>query len=173
MLIEAWANVRPNDWKLILVGPSEGGHRSELEAQVQRQGGGDDIIFEGEVPDDEKWSYYRDADLFILPTYSENFGIVVAEALAAGVPVITTTGTPWKEVATHGCGWWVEPDVDALQGALNEAVQCSDEERAAMGARGRVLVKERYSWQRVGKQMKATYHWMLGNRDRPEWIRLE
>ncbi|MEZ5591148.1 MAG: glycosyltransferase [Gammaproteobacteria bacterium] len=46
------------------------------------------------------------ADLFVLPSFSENFGVVIAEALAHGVPVITTRGTPWKGLLQHGCGWW-------------------------------------------------------------------
>ena len=72
------------------------------------------FIFTGPLDDAEKWTAYARADLFILPTYSENFGIVVAEALWAGVPVITTKGTPWAELEERKCGWWVElPSAEA------------------------------------------------------------
>jgi len=171
MLIEAWARVRPKDWELILVGPSEEGHRAELEEQVRSHGLDDEITFSGSVSDKEKWAVYRSADLFVLPTHSENFGIVVAEALAAGTPVLTTTGTPWRELETHGCGWWVEPEVERITRALDDAVGCADEERRAMGARGRRLVEEQYSWQGVARQMQAAYRWLVNGGARPECVR--
>jgi glycosyltransferase involved in cell wall biosynthesis len=172
MLIEAWARVEPKDWELVLVGPSEDGHRAELEKQVRQRGLGEAVTFRGPVADDAKWSEYRKADLFVLPTHSENFGIVVAEAMAAGLPVITTTGAPWEELETHGCGWWVEPEVDSIKQALKEAVHCTDEERRAMGKRGRQLVKEHYSWQGVAERMIAAYHWLLGSESRPDHVQL-
>ena len=171
MLIEAWARVRPKDWELILVGPSEEGHRAELKEQVRSHGLDDEITFSGSVSDKEKWAVYRSTDLFVLPTHSENFGIVVAEALAAGIPVLTTTGTPWRELETHGCGWWVEPEVERITRALDDAVGCADEERRAMGARGRRLVEEQYSWQGVARQMQAAYRWLVNGGARPECVR--
>lgn len=171
MLIEAWARVRPKDWELILVGPSEEGHRAELEEQVRSDGLDDEITFSGSVSDKEKWAVYRSADLFVLPTHSENFGIVVAEALAAGIPVLTTTGTPWRELETHGCGWWVKPEVERITRALDDAVGCADEKRRAMGARGRRLVEEQYSWQGVARQMNAAYRWLANGGPRPDCIR--
>ena len=171
MLIEAWARVRPKDWELILVGPSEEGHRAELEEQVRSDGLDDEITFSGSVSDKEKWAVYRSADLFVLPTHSENFGIVVAEALAAGIPVLTTTGTPWRELETHGCGWWVKPEVERITRALDDAVGCVDEKRRAMGARGRRLVEEQYSWQGVARQMNAAYRWLANGGPRPDCIR--
>ena len=53
-----------------------------------------------------KEELYRRADFFVLPTFSENFGSVVAEALGYGVPVITTKGAPWEDLLNHKCGWW-------------------------------------------------------------------
>ncbi|WP_103027249.1 glycosyltransferase [Salinibacter altiplanensis] len=171
MLIEAWATADPDGWTLEIVGPSEDGHRGELEAQVRRHGLEGEIEFAGPVDDDEKWDVYRSADLFVLPTHSENFGIVVAEALAAEVPVLTTTGTPWSDLEAQGCGWWVSPSEESITEALQEAVGLGDETRRAMGKRGRRLVEAQYSWPGVVKNMTAAYRWLLGEGPRPEVIR--
>jgi len=171
MLLDAWATVRPEGWTLEIVGPSEEGHRAELEAQARRLGLEDAIQFSGPVADDEKWNVYRRADLFVLPTHSENFGIVVAEALAAGVPALTTTGAPWQDLERRDCGWWVEPTEKALKTALREAVGASDETRRAMGQRGRRLASEQYSWSGVAANMTAAYQWLIGDGPRPDVIR--
>ena len=173
MLLDAWATVRPSGWTLEIVGPSEEGHRAELETQARRLGLDDAIQFSGPVADDEKWDVYRRADLFVLPTHSENFGIVVAEALAAGVPALTTTGAPWEDLDRHDCGWWVEPTEQALTEALRAAAGADDETRRAMGRRGRRLVEEEYSWPGVAANMTAAYQWLLGEGPRPDVIRHE
>ena len=167
MLLDAWAEVRPDGWRIVLAGPDDGGHRAELEQQVRAHGLGNEVSFPGTIPDDEKWQRYRNADLFVLPTHSENFGIVVAEALASGVPAITTKGAPWQELETHRCGWWIDIGTETLTQALREATVLSDEERLAMGRRGRALVKEEYSWQQVAGQMQEVYAWLLGSGVRP------
>ena len=161
LLLDVWAEVRPAGWELVVAGPDEGGHRAELEAQVARLGLGE-VSFLGPVGNDDKWDLHRSADLFVLPTHSENFGVVVAEALAAGVPVLTTTGAPWSELQTHGCGWWVEPAPRPLAEALGAAIGATDDERAAMGARGRALVRRSYGWDGIAAQMLGVYEWLLG-----------
>ena len=134
------------------------------ELGIERQ-----FIFTGALNDDDKWKAYSRADLFVLPTYSENFGIVVAEALWAGVPVITTKGTPWYELEGYSdhklqvikpelkCGWWIDIGVEPLVKALNDALSLSDEKRHDMGMLGRVLVKEKYTWGAVTKTLKIAY----------------
>jgi glycosyltransferase involved in cell wall biosynthesis len=112
----------------------------------------------------------QSASLFVLPTFSENFGIAVAEALAAGVPVITTKGAPWKELETHRCGWWVDVGAEPLATAMREAIALSDEQRRAMGKRGRRLVEERYSWPKIAADMKSVYEWVLGSGPKPECV---
>ena len=171
MLLEAWDQLRPERWTLELVGPSENEHRAELEAQARDLGLGDSVVFSGPVDDADKWQKYATADLFVLPTYSENFGIVVAEALAAGVPVLTTTGAPWSIVEERDCGWWVKPQKGDIATALADALRRSDEERRAMGKRGRRLVEERFSWQSVGQKMASAYRWVLEGEGRPDFIR--
>jgi glycosyltransferase involved in cell wall biosynthesis len=110
-LLEAWAAIASQDWLLQIAGPDEGGHLTEIQAKAKQLGISEHVQYLGEFDDEAKWLAYQKADLFVLPTYSENFGVVVAEALAAGLPVITTTGAPWNGLTTHDCGWWVAPTV--------------------------------------------------------------
>lgn len=172
MLFDAWADVRPDGWTLELVGPSENGHRGELEAQARKLELDGDIVFSGPVPDADKWQKYAGANLFVLPSHSENFGIVVAEALAAGVPALTTTGTPWQELETHDCGWWVKPERSAISEALHAATEMESEECAAMGQRGRRFVESEYTWDAVGRKMNRAYEWLTGQNRTPCHVKL-
>ena len=119
------------------------------------------FIFTGALSDDEKWEAYARADLFVLPTYSENFGIVVAEALWAGVPVITTKWTPWKELEERKCGWWIDVGVEPLVAAFRESLVISRQLLSEMGERGRRLVEEKYTWDAVVKAMIKGYEDIL------------
>lgn len=120
-----------------------------------------DFVFTGHLDDDAKWEAYYRSNLFVLPSYSENFGIVVAEALWTKLPVITTKGCPWLDVAERKCGWWIDLDEAKLSETIRDAMLLADEERAAMGLRGRELVKEKYSWGMIAKAMKEAYEKIL------------
>lgn len=161
--------MRPERWEIVIAGPDEDGHRAEVEAHARRHGV-DTIRWVGEVDDDAKWDLYRSADLFVLPTFSENFGIVVAEALAVGVPALTTTGAPWSVLNERSCGWWIDIGVEPLVAALREATTLGDDERAAMGARGRDYVAADLSWEHVATEMLAAYRWLLGKGERPNAV---
>jgi glycosyltransferase involved in cell wall biosynthesis len=169
-LVSAWQQVRRDGWRIIVAGPDENGHQREVMAAVCAAGLQDSIEFIGPVGDEAKWESYSKADLFVLPTFSENFGIVVAEALACGVPVITTTGTPWQELVAHECGWWVEIGAEPLAEALQSAMALSDEERHNMGERGRQLVTVSYSWGKIAEDMVKAYAWILGESTRPDFV---
>ena len=171
-LVDAWAEIDPENWTLVIAGPSENNHRAEVEARVREKELEDVVSFPGAIPDDEKWDWYRDSDLFVLPTFSENFGVVVAEALASGIPAITTTGAPWRPLETENCGWWIDTGVAPLANALRDAVNRTDDERLAMGGRGRRLVEDRFSWDRVAADLAAAYRWVLGRGPQPDCIRL-
>ena len=163
-LVEAWARVpieARKDWGVELVytmnGPTERAYEAQVRARVRELELEGDFIFTGALMDERKWEAYARADLFVLPTHTENFGIVIAEALWAGLPVVTTKGAPWGELEERKGGWWIEFGVEALVGALGEAMGLTDEEREAMGERGRKLVEERYQWEAIGRQMLRAY----------------
>ena len=168
-LVDAWGQVRPAGWRMVITGPDEGGHRAVVDARVLAQGLAADFAFIGAVDGAKKTALYRSADLFILPSFSENFGVVVAEALTHGLPVLTTQGTPWQDLPAHGCGWWVPADARSLADALRQATSLTDAERQAMGEQGQDYVR-RYDWQAIARQMLAVYQWILGQGDRPSWV---
>jgi glycosyltransferase involved in cell wall biosynthesis len=169
-LIKAWVLVRPQGWRVAMAGGDENNHRAEVEAAIQALDLAADFSFLGPVAGDAKWSLYQQADLFVLPSHSENFGIVVAEALASSVPVITTRGTPWEDLVTHRCGWWTDNGPEPLAAALRDALNRTDEERHEMGRRGRQLVEQKYSWPGIAAQMHAVYRWVLGEGEKPECV---
>ena len=170
-LVEAWGRVVSGgvgewrSWKVELVYTVSGDFEKEYEAKVRARvkelGLEDSFIFTGALDDDEKWKSYARADLFVLPTYSENFGIVVAEALWAGVPVITTKGTPWRELEENKCGWWIDTGIEPLTKALSEVTALDVATRREMGERGRKLVEEKYTWDAVVKKMVTGYRGIL------------
>jgi glycosyltransferase involved in cell wall biosynthesis len=169
-LVKAWHAIQPAGWELLIVGPDEGGHLAEVQASVREHGLENRVLFPGEAWGEEKTRLYCDTDLFVLPSFSENFGLVIAEALSCEVPVITTRATPWRELEEHRCGWWIDTGVDPLVAALRAALALPAAALREMGQRGRVLVEEKYAWEPIGKQMVEVYEWMLGRRDRPACV---
>lgn len=159
-LMRAWAALRPAGWELRVVGPDEGGHRREVEALALELGLGQSVSFHGPVGDEEKWRAMAAADLFVLPSHSENFGIVVAEALAAGAPVLTTTATPWRLLEQEGCGWWIPPGLEALTAALDRCLALPPARLAEMGAVGRAAAAARFSPAAVAASMASAYRWL-------------
>jgi glycosyltransferase involved in cell wall biosynthesis len=172
-LVEAWAIVRPKGWRMLVVGPDEIGHLAEVQAAVREKGLEKDFVFQGAVYDEAKMELYWNADLFILPTFSENFGLVIPEAMARGLPVLTTQGTPWKELKERSCGWWIPLGKEALAAALREAFGLSDAARREMGIRGRQLVEDKYTWATSAKSMKTLYEWILGGGPPPPFVRFD
>ena len=160
-LAEAWACVKPQGWAMKVVGPDSNGHKAEVVAKLETLGIRGQWQFIDMLNDEEKWRAYRAADLLVHPSVSENFGITIVEGLAAELPVITTKGTPWGELETERCGWWIDIGVEPLAAALRVAMALSDAERAAMGTRGRALVEAKYRWPAIGRQMLAAYERLL------------
>ena len=172
-LVGAWGVIRPAGWRVVIAGGDDGGHLNELQAEIRRLKLESYFEIIGPAEGVAKWDLYRAADVFVLPSHTENFGIVVAEALACGVPVITTRGTPWEDLLTHRCGWWVDKGIEPLAAALREAMALDDETRRRMGARGRELVERKFGWPGIAAKMLAVYRWMLRADAKPDCVRVD
>jgi len=166
MLLRAVAKIPDNGYRFRIVGPDQDGCVAELMGLAKSLGVESRVEFPGVKFGEDLAREYLNADIFILPTYSENFGSVVIEALAVGVPVICTKGAPWKELEEYQCGWWPDVDVEAIRKALVEAMGTTDDERRAMGARGRKLVTDKYTWASVAHRLEAAYREAGGSHDR-------
>lgn len=169
-LLRAWARVRPAGWQLVIAGRDDHGLWQTADAFC-RQAGLHEVRYAGSVSEAGASALYFDADLFVLPTESENFGLVIAEALAHGVPVLTTRGAPWQELIRYDCGWWIEPGDEALAHGLREATGCSRERLAQMGNNG-VKLARKYSWPAAAAKTLQFYEWLLGRADRPGFVDL-
>ena len=164
MLVQAWSLLAPDfpEWHLVVAGPDLDGYGAELSATIARDPTlAHRIVATGMVEGTAKEALLAHADLFVLPTRSENFGITVAEALGRGVPVVTTTAAPWSELVSRGCGWWVPPDTPAITKALQTAMSLAPEERKAMGERGRCYAVQEFSWDSIGARMADVYRWIV------------
>jgi glycosyltransferase involved in cell wall biosynthesis len=155
--VKAFALARPSNWRLRIVGPDEVGYHSELKRLVRAEGVADCVSIEGPVFGPEKSHLLAQSDLLVLPSHSENFGAVVAEALAHGTPAIASTGTPWSALETEGCGWWAKPDSISLAGAIRAAANLPPEKLRAMGALGRAYVQSELTWDICARKMAAVY----------------
>jgi len=156
-LIETWGATMPQGSKLAIAGPDEDGYRATLEALIRDRRLLDRVVLLGEVDDRKKWSLLNQCELFAAPSKTENFGMAIAEALQSGTPVITTTGTPWREINDYHCGWWVEPGHAALKSALLEATGMDDAALKDMGRNGGRLITDKYSWNQIAARTVELY----------------
>ena len=158
LLAEAWAKVRPDGWRMLVVGPDQDGHRLEVQRRVGQLGLTATWEFRDAVYGEEKRRAFLESDLFVLPTYSENFGIAIAEALANRLPVITTDQAPWEGLIEHRCGWWVSADIAGVSSGLLQATRLSRMELRGMGQRGAEWVRNEFSWTAIAKRMIEAYN---------------
>ena len=159
LLFEALSHLKPDldSYEVIIAGEGEPDYVETLKKAAISFGLSEVVKFIGGVYGAEKVCLLQSADFFVLPTYSENFGIVVAEALACGTPVITTHGTPWKVLEENECGWYIPVGVNALKKTLREAISVTEETIERMGRNGRTLIEERFATSIVAGKFVEQY----------------
>ncbi len=168
-LLRCWRNLAElyKNWQLIIAGPDLDGYEKYIRQETIRLGLEKRVTFTGMLQGKEKACAFKHADLFILPTHSENFGLVIGEALSHATPVITTKAAPWTDLLTHKCGWWVDRSETDLTSAMLDAMTRPGTARREMGMNGRALMEQSYSWDRISSRMKAVYLWLCNRGERP------
>lgn len=170
LLIDSWDRLQTRfpDWTLVIAGPDENHYWSDLQNKFPAISRKKQIVRLPEVHGDEKQSLLTHARFTILPSRSENFGIVIAESLAHGTPVLTTTETPWIQLPVRGCGWVTE--LHHLEATLVEALETPPEQLLTMGRHGQNWMKQEFSWQAIAAAMLAAYRHIIGAGPKPDFI---
>lgn len=151
-LIDLWLRDGPRDWLLVVVGIPEEYTPGELTRHVRQCAGEERVaVFDGSSAPPP----YAIASLFLLPSHNENFGLVVAEALVRGVPVLVTNTTPWEQINREGCGWCVP--WPQFPEALRNATRESKSAMRARGIRGREWVQREFSWTESARRLTEFY----------------
>ena len=167
-LIDCWQRLK-EPGELVIMGDGELQYVNLLKEKVSNAGL-KRIRFTGLVTGREKNSLLASLSCLVVPSDFENFGRIVPEALVQGTPVIASKGTPWQELETHRCGWWVDNDPDTLTCTIEDALSLNEATLQEMGQRGRQLILDRYSVEVVSRQMKELYAWIVGLGDKPEFV---
>jgi glycosyltransferase involved in cell wall biosynthesis len=148
-----------NRWCLSVAGEGQQGYVESLHALVARLEIGRNVVFVGDVRGPAKTELLLSNHVVVVPSHIESFGMVVAEALAHGRPVIASRGTPWSDVERMGCGLFVENTPEALANAI---LRFRGMPMAEMGERGRLWMRESFDWSKVAASMEALYRTVRG-----------
>lgn len=148
-LIRAWNLIRDKSWRIVIAGPDRNCYQRELEREISKLQLSDYFTFLGYVDSQFRDKLYREADLFVLPSLSENFGIVIIEALSYGVPVLTTHGTPWSYVGLERGCLCVDVFPSALANGLRTLMKMSDYDRYKMCLAAREFVAANFTWSSI------------------------
>jgi glycosyltransferase involved in cell wall biosynthesis len=146
------------DFSLAIAGSGSSEYEAQLRREIDRLELGNEVAMLGDIRGEEKRRMFERTDVVVVPSFTENFAIVVAEALAHGAAVIASTGTPWKEVERVGCGLWVNNDPTSLADAI---ARISSMPTAEMGERGRRWMAADFSWEKCATEMIALYRNIL------------
>jgi len=139
---------------LTIAGSGDESYETTLKLEIDRLGLSDSVKMIGAVEGEAKRATFENADLVVVPSYTENFGMIVAEALAHAVPVVASKGTPWQRLEEIGCGLWVENDRETLADAITRISRLPLEE---MGQKGRRWMVDEFSWDRIASEMLDCY----------------
>lgn len=168
MLLNIWSKIEsqyPN-WKLRIIGKGLSPYKLFLNERI-RSLKISNVTLEKELYGKNKIDAFKKADLFILPTRGENFGMVIAEALANSLPVITTNKAPWNDLKKKECGISVDADEKELEKVLRYFLSLNQKDLYDMGLKGKSWMKNDYSWERVADEMINSYSWLLNGGKKP------
>ncbi len=172
LLFEAWKRIHTDyqDWQLLVIGNGETEYIHSLENRVESLGLKDSIKILPPVFGEAKIKVYQESALFCLPSFSENFGMVIAEAMSCGTPVITTTNCPWEILNETNTGWCIELSVDNLEHALREAMWMDANALYDMGQKASKLIFDNFDYRSITRKTLRLYEWLLNGGEKPEFV---
>ena len=160
-VVRAAVKLKDVNIKFRIVGPDQAGHLSELVAESERLEVAAMFDWAGPKYGEELANEYDRCNMLILPSFTENFGATLVDALSHSKPALASTFTPWKILEERECGWWVSNEPEKLAETFKKVAALSAEELEAMGKRGRKLVEEKYTWEAVSSAMVGGYKKLL------------
>lgn len=170
-LIDAWILLatKVKDAELLIMGKGDREYEQLLKNKVH-QYNLHNVIFAGFVTGREKFEKLASLTALCVPSDFENFGMIVTEALSVGTPVIASSGTPWQELNTNQCGYWINNDVHTIADTIEKIFELQGSELTQMGINGRQLVERKYKDTQVALKMKQLYEWILNRGEKPEFV---
>ena len=157
-------------FQLDIMGSGDKNYENFLREEVDRLGLAGSVNFVGFVNGKEKYERLRSLWALFVPSVQENFGMIVPEALICGTPVYASTGTPWEELNSDGCGWWCDNSVASIASVICELFSKSESELLQMGKNGRALIEQCYEQTKVAKMMIDLYRYILGIIEKPSFV---
>jgi len=172
MLINAFAKLyqENKDNVLFIVGNGSAEYKNKLKDLILEYNLTESVFMLGEMFDDKKNTIYEVADIFILPSFNEGFGLTVLEALRQYTPVITTNATPFQDLESNKCGWYIKPTMIELYDALKCATNMKSDDLQIMGKNGYAWVQKNYSLDVINKKYETLYLWLTGKRKKPDFL---
>lgn len=174
ILINVWEKLfkKYYDWNVLIVGNGDQAYINSIQQMICSKGLQNSIKLIPPVFGDTKNKLYAESSIFILPSYSENFGMVIAEAMACGVPVITTTNTPWLQLNSKGIGWCVDLSEKNIENALCEAMDKPSKELFEMGQQCSKYISDNFNFISVAQKNLEFYNWIKKGCDKPDFVLL-
>lgn len=172
LLIQAWKTIHDHfsDWNIVIAGNGDSIYIDNLQNIICDLELQDSVSIIPPVFGENKKNLYQTSSIFILPTYSENFGMVIAEAMSCGIPVITTNGTPWQDLNKLEIGWCIDLSVKNIAKALTDAIESGSDKLFDMGQKASRYVNDNYNYLKIAKRIGILYNWLFNNIEKPDWI---
>lgn len=170
-VIQAWSlveNLFPN-WNFEIAGLGEKKYEEKIRNLILDTRS-KSLRFVGPIYGEDKIKFLQTSDILIMPSFNENFGMVIAEALSNNTPVISGINTPWQKVIKMQCGWHIPNDTASIEKTFLKVFKMSKSNLIERGIRGRKWMEKDYSWKQVAKKMLLSYQWLISQKNKPKWI---
>lgn len=170
-LIQSWIKMeKNNNCKLEICGYYNDKKYYEKLRKMVKENELKNVTFSKAVSGQEKIDKFLSSDIFILPSKSENFGIVIAEAMSLGLPVITTNNTPWECIMRENLGWYIDLNENKIYQSMIQASQSNQNDLIAMSKKSRNYVKNEFEWESLLTKYDQFYKWILNNGVKPSFV---